>query len=152
MEVGSLTGFEWTPDGSADYRRALGEGKKTASTSDPTKGAGRTAGGKRQTPAFDHDETGDAAGGGLNGKRLSKSLRNAIFDKFGASAKVSPEGAGLGSTAGGVGGGGRRSTHAGLVGGGDPGLKLNMVHFNRQEFMDPDTAAQVILTWYCTDC
>lgn len=144
MDVGSLTGFEWTPDRSADYRRALGEGHETASTPNPTNGTEQTTGDKRQDPAFDNDEGGDAADGGPNGKRLSKSLRNVIFDKFGASARVSPEGA-LGSTARGA-GGERRSTHAGLVGGGHPGLKLNMVHFSAQEFMDPDTAAQVILT------
>lgn len=133
--MGSLTSFEWTSDESTDYRRAVGDSMKTDRTPSPTKNAVETVG------ALDGNGKGGTAGGGPDGRRLSKSLRNALFDKFGRSARVSPQGA-LGTTTGT--GGGRRSTHVGLIDVGDPTLRPNMVHYRPQEFMDPDTAAQVL--------
>lgn len=143
-----LTAFEWTPDGSEEYRRAaIGDppGTATAPTTPITRASSKNAG------------TAAAGGGkpqvdGLGARSSSKSRR--LFDKFGSPGRVSPLGV-LGATAGGGTGDPsaprRRATHAGVVESGEPGLRLNLLHFRPQEFMDPDTAAQVsygsVLLW-----
>ena len=144
-----LTAFEWTPDGSEEYRRAaIGDPPDTATATatapatPTTPGASKSAG---AAPAGGRKPQSDNGGGGEPGGRsLSKSLR--LFDKFGSPGRVLPEGV-FGGT-GGLGNGDprtpqRRATHAGVVESGEPSLHLNMLHFKPQEFMDPDTAAQV---------
>lgn len=146
---GLLTAFEWTPDGSEDYRRAFSGNPPdtvTAPTTPKTpaswKNAGTAASGEEK-PQID----------GLGGRSLSKSRR--LFDKFGSPGRVLPEGVFFAATAGGGTGDPkaprRRATHAGVIESEDSGLRLNMLHFRPQEFMDPDTAAQVsygsVLQW-----
>lgn len=144
-----LTVFEWTPNGSEDYRRAaIGDlpdaatatAPTTAPTTPATPGPSTNAG----VAAAGGEKPQSGNGGGPGGRSLSKSSR--LFNKFGSSAKVFPEGVFGGTVGGGDGNPNapqRRATHAGVVDTGTSGLRLNMLHFTSQEFMDPDTAAQV---------
>lgn len=151
-----LTNFEWTTHGSEAFRRAAtgnSSGVTPASSTSPAKqnassgvsksGVGGLGGAGGQRGGTDADSSVSDRNG------LSKSLRKSLFDKFGSPAKVVPEGA-LRWTAGkssGPGGGDgvpqRRATHDGVVESGELGLRVHMMHFRPEQFMDPDTAAQV---------
>ena len=141
-----LTAFDWTPDGSEAYRRAaFGDPSADTTVAAAAAAAAPSAKGAvigSQAGAGAKQERGTGRGGS-NGGSFSKSLRKSVFNKFGSTGKVSPEGgvaSGLPQ---------RRATHAGVVGSGDPGLRLNLVHFSPQEFMDPDTAAQARYSRCC---
>lgn len=140
-----LTAFDWTPHGSKDYRAAIGDLADTATATAPTTpttlGLSNNAG---VAAAGGEKPQNGGGGGGPGGRSLSKSLR--LFDKFGSPARVLPAGVLAGTAAGGNGDPNvpqRRATHAGVVESGESSLRLNMLHFRPQEFMDPDTAAQV---------
>lgn len=149
MLVRSLTGFDWTPDGSEAFRRAATDTSQatTAAAAAACPGQGR-GGGDGSHGAT----TGAGAVSPLDSGKPSKAPpRGSMFDRFGFPGKVFPDGGGLGGTAGGGGGGSvlqRRATHGGVVDSGEPGLRVdvNMMHF-RSQFMDPDTAAQVTTFW-----
>lgn len=144
-----LTAFEWTPDGSEDYRRAaigdpsdIATATATAPTTPTTPGSTKNTG--KVAAGVATPQNGNGGGGRLGGRSLSKSLR--LFDKFSSSGRILPEGF-FGGTGGGNNGEPnapqRRATHAGVVESGESGLRPNLRHFRPQEFMDPDTAAQV---------
>lgn len=146
-----LTAFEWTPDGSEEYRRAAigippDTATATAPTTPTTPSASKNAG---VAPAGEgKPQSGNGGGGRLGGRSVSKSLR--LFDKFGSPGRVLPEGGTGGGSNGGPNAPQRRATHAGVIQSGESGLNPNMLHFKPQEFMDPDTAAQVSNgMWYC---
>lgn len=134
-----LTAFEWTPDVSKDYRRAaVGDPSDTATATAPT----------TPTPPASSKNAGiPAAGGakpqsaGLGSRSLSKKLR--LFDKFGSPGRVLPDEGIFGRGSGDPNAPQRRATHAGIIESGPSDLRPNMLHFRPQEFMDPDTAAQV---------
>lgn len=93
---------------------------------------------------------GNVTGGRLGsaGQGLRKSLSKSLLARFGSPGKVLPVGS-LGTTLGwgGVDGGirvpQRRATHSGVVESAEAGLKISVVHVRPEDFMDPDTAAQV---------
>ncbi|CAM9857880.1 unnamed protein product, partial [Ectocarpus fasciculatus] len=144
-----LTGFDWTPHGSKAYQRAATD------TSEATTAAAAAAASRGQGRGVGDGSHGATAGAGAvspldSGKPSKVPPRGSMFDRFGFSGKVFPDGGGLWGTTGGGGGGSvlqRRATHGGVVDSGEPGLRVdvNMMHF-RSQFMDPDTAAQAILT------
>lgn len=138
-----LTAFEWTPDGSEDYRRAaIGDPPDTATATAPTTSATPGSSKKAGIAAAGGEKSQRGNGDGLGGRRLSKS--RGLFDKFGSPGRVLPiSGGTAGSSDGDPNAPQRRATHAGVVESGESGLRPNMLHFSPQEFMDPDTAAQV---------
>ncbi|CAM9685458.1 unnamed protein product, partial [Ectocarpus sp. 13 AM-2016] len=146
--VRSLTGFDWTPHGSEAYRRAATDTSQatTAAAAAACPGQGRRGGDGSHGAT-----TGASAVSPFDSRKPSKAPpRGSMFDRLGFPGKVFPDGGGLGGTTGGGGGGSvlqRRATHGGVVDSGEPGLRVdvNMMHF-RSQFMDPDTAAQAILT------
>lgn len=151
----SLTDFERTAHGSEAYRRAA-----TSRSSGATLAAGTSPAARHAVPNSEVTGLGGAGGGGRGeatktsggvsgGEGLSKSGRKSLFDKFGSPGKVLPEGVPgwTGGKGSGEGGGSgvqqRRATHDGVAESGDLGLRVEMMHFRPEEFMDPDTAAQV---------